>query len=84
MAVYMTFLNPGDIVMGLILSHGGHLTHGSAINFSGKLYIFISYGSEITFKHLEELSLYFPKKFQNWDHQTLTKIQQYILMFLVV
>ena len=44
MAVYMTFLNPGDTVMGLDLSHGGHLTHGSAVNFSGKLYKFISYG----------------------------------------
>ena len=44
MAVYMTFLKPGDTVMGLDLSHGGHLTHGSAVNFSGKLYNFISYG----------------------------------------
>ena len=44
MAVYLTFLKPGDTVMGLSLSHGGHLTHGSAVNFSGKLYKFISYG----------------------------------------
>ena len=44
MAVYLTFLKPGDTVMGLDLSHGGHLTHGSAVNFSGKLYNFISYG----------------------------------------
>ena len=44
MAVYLTFLKPGDTVMGLGLSHGGHLTHGSAVNFSGKLYKFISYG----------------------------------------
>tara|TARA_Y100000590_G_scaffold256471_1_gene287998 strand:+ start:538 stop:1845 length:1308 start_codon:yes stop_codon:yes gene_type:complete len=43
MAVFMTFLKPGDIVMGLNLSHGGHLTHGSAVNFSGQLYNFISY-----------------------------------------
>ena len=35
MAVFMTFLNPGDTIMGLELSHGGHLTHGSAVNFSG-------------------------------------------------
>lgn len=44
MAVYMTILNPGDIVLGMDLSNGGHLTHGSKVNFSGKLYNFISYG----------------------------------------
>ncbi len=44
MGVYLTLLQPGDTVMGLNLSHGGHLTHGSPVNFSGKLYKFISYG----------------------------------------
>ena len=44
MAVYLTMLNQGDTVMGLDLAHGGHLTHGSKVNFSGKLYNFISYG----------------------------------------
>ena len=44
MGVYLTFLNIGDTVMGLDLAHGGHLTHGSHVNFSGKLYNFISYG----------------------------------------
>ncbi len=43
MAVLMTFLNIGDTVLGLDLSHGGHLTHGSPVNFSGQLYNFISY-----------------------------------------
>ena len=43
MAVFMTILNPGDTVMGLDLAHGGHLTHGSQVNFSGQLYKFISY-----------------------------------------
>jgi len=43
MATFMTFLNVGDTVMGLDLSHGGHLTHGSLVNFSGQLYNFISY-----------------------------------------
>jgi len=44
MGVYLTFLNAGDTVMGLDLAHGGHLTHGSRVNFSGQLYNFISYG----------------------------------------
>jgi glycine hydroxymethyltransferase len=43
MAVYFTVLEPGDTVMGLDLSHGGHLTHGHPINFSGKLYQFVGY-----------------------------------------
>ena len=43
MAVLMTFLEPGDIIMGLDLSHGGHLTHGSHVNFSGQLYKSITY-----------------------------------------
>lgn len=44
MAVYFTYLNPGDTVLGMDLSHGGHLTHGSPVNFSGKLYNIVSYG----------------------------------------
>lgn len=44
MAVYMSMLKPGDTVMGMDLSHGGHLTHGSPVSFSGKLYNFVSYG----------------------------------------
>ena len=43
MAVYLAFLKPGDTVMGLSLDHGGHLTHGSPANASGKLYNFVSY-----------------------------------------
>ncbi len=65
MGVYLTFLNPGDTVMGLDLSHGGHLTHGSHVNFSGKLYKFISYGvnkqtGRVDFNELEKLA----KKYQ--------------------
>lgn len=44
MAVYMAMLKPGDTVMGMDLSNGGHLTHGSPVNFSGKLYNIVSYG----------------------------------------
>ena len=43
MAVLMTFLNPGDKFLGLSLAHGGHLTHGSPVNFSGKLYNAVGY-----------------------------------------
>jgi len=46
MGVFQAILNPGDTVLGLNLAHGGHLTHGSPVNFSGKLYNFISYGVE--------------------------------------
>ena len=44
MAVYQALLEPGATVLGLRLDHGGHLTHGSPVNFSGKLYNFVSYG----------------------------------------
>ena len=44
MASYFTLLNPKDTVLAMSLAHGGHLTHGSQVNFSGKLYNFISYG----------------------------------------
>lgn len=44
MAVYFSVLEPGDTVLGMNLSHGGHLTHGSPVNFSGKLYNFVDYG----------------------------------------
>ncbi|WP_337969593.1 serine hydroxymethyltransferase [Virgibacillus salexigens] len=44
MAVYFTVLEPGDTVLGMNLNHGGHLTHGSPVNFSGTLYNFVEYG----------------------------------------
>jgi glycine hydroxymethyltransferase len=48
MAVYFSVLNPGDTVLGMDLSNGGHLTHGSPVNFSGKLFKFVSYGVDKT------------------------------------
>jgi glycine hydroxymethyltransferase len=44
MAVYLSFLKPGDTILGMDLSHGGHLTHGSSANFSGKLFNTVHYG----------------------------------------
>ncbi|RNB82034.1 serine hydroxymethyltransferase [Brevibacillus fluminis] len=48
MGVYFTILQPGDTVLGMNLSHGGHLTHGSPVNFSGSLYNFVEYGVDET------------------------------------
>jgi len=59
-AVYMALLNPGDTVLGMDLNHGGHLTHGSAANFSGKLYNIVHYGvdqkGKIDYSTLEKLA----------------------------
>lgn len=44
MAVYFAFLNPGDTIMGMSLTHGGHLSHGAPVNFTGKLYKTVFYG----------------------------------------
>jgi glycine hydroxymethyltransferase len=62
MAVYFTLVKPGDKVMGMNLSHGGHLTHGSPVNFSGMLYNFIPYGINpetegLDYDALEELAV---------------------------
>lgn len=62
MAVYAALLQPGDTVLGMNLSHGGHLTHGSKVNASGKLYNFIPYGlnektGRIDYDEVERLAL---------------------------
>src|SRR5512145_2408177 len=44
MAVYFSVLKPGDTILGMNLSHGGHLTHGSPVNFSGRFFNVVSYG----------------------------------------
>jgi len=61
-AVFQTFLKPGDTYMGMALSHGGHLTHGSPVNFSGKLYNVVPYEVDkvtetIDFDQVRELAL---------------------------
>ena len=48
MTVYFSVLNPGDTILGMNLAHGGHLTHGSPVNFSGKLYNIVPYGVDET------------------------------------
>src|SRR5262247_262174 len=61
MAVYFTLLKPGDTVLGMNLAHGGHLTHGHPLNFSGKLYKIVPYGvrkddERIDYEELERLA----------------------------
>lgn len=61
MAVYFACLKPGDVILGMSLAHGGHLTHGSQVNFSGKLFKFFSYGvsretGRIDYDELERLA----------------------------
>lgn len=62
MAVYFATLNPGDTILGMNLSHGGHLTHGSPVNISGKYFNIVSYGVDkdsgrIDYDKLEEIAL---------------------------
>ncbi|NCO71802.1 MULTISPECIES: serine hydroxymethyltransferase [Shewanella] len=60
-AVFMALLKPGDTVLGMNLAHGGHLTHGSPVNFSGKLYNIIPYGidesGKIDYDEMERLAI---------------------------
>src|ERR1700738_72861 len=60
-AVYMATLQPGDTVLGMNLAHGGHLTHGHPLNFSGRMYKFIAYGvrqddERIDYEEIEKLA----------------------------
>ncbi len=62
MAVYFSFLKPGDTILGMDLSHGGHLSHGAPVNFSGRLYKAVTYGvdrqsEEVDFAVVRELAL---------------------------
>src|SRR6201987_1521859 len=61
-SVYMSALQPGDTVLGMNLSHGGHLTHGHPLNFSGRMYKFIAYGvrqdtEQIDYDEIDRLAI---------------------------
>jgi len=87
-AVFLATLNPGDTIMGLDLSHGGHLTHGSPVNLSGKLYHAVSYGvkedtGHIDYDQMEEIALKEKPKLliggasaysREWDYKRMREI----------
>ncbi len=98
MAVFITVLNPGDKFMGLDLSHGGHLTHGSPVNFSGMLYEPLAYGLDeetglIDYDKMEETALKEKPKLiiggasaysREWDYARMREIADKIgAIFLV-
>ncbi len=87
-AVFLALLQPGDKILGFDLSHGGHLTHGSPVNFSGKLYQPLFYGVDketglIDYKQLEEIALQEKPKViicgasaysRDWDYAFIRKV----------
>lgn len=87
-AVMLAVLKPGDKILGFDLSHGGHLTHGSPVNFSGKLYVPSFYGVEektgrVNMKKVEEIAMREKPKLiicgassysRDWDYKTFRKI----------
>src|SRR6056297_1279115 len=87
-AVFLATLKPGDTIMGLDLSHGGHLTHGSPVNLSGKLYHAVSYGvkedtGHIDYDQMEEIALKEKPKLliggasaysREWDYKRMREI----------
>ena len=88
MAVFMAVLKPGDTFMGLNLAHGGHLSHGSPVNFSGLLYKPVSYGVKeetglVDYEMMEEVALREKPKMiiggasaysRDWDYERMRKI----------
>ncbi len=97
MAVFMTLLKPGDKFLGLSLAHGGHLTHGSPVNFSGKLYQAVGYELNKETKHLdyniiEDLANKEKPKMivagasaysREWDYEKLKQIADSVGAFLM-
>jgi len=96
MAVYFTFIQPGDVVLGLDLSHGGHLTHGNKMNFSGRMYNFFAYQTrkedgrvdldqvyDLARKHKPKMiSIGASAYSRDWDYATFRKIADEIGAFL--
>ncbi|HET9870728.1 MAG TPA: serine hydroxymethyltransferase, partial [bacterium] len=96
MAVYFTFVQPGDVVLGLDLSHGGHLTHGSKVNFSGKMYNFFAYQTrkedgrvdldqarDLARKHKPKMiSIGASAYSRDWDYAAFRKIADEVGAFL--
>ena len=97
-AVFLATLNPGDTIMGLDLSHGGHLTHGSPVNLSGKLYRAVSYGVKeddglIDYDQMEEIARKEKPKLiiggasaysRDWDYARMRKLADEIgALFMV-
>ncbi len=97
MAVYMAMLNPGDKIMGLSLAHGGHLTHGSPVNFSGQLYHAIGYllnkeTKTLDYDHIADLAKKEKPKIivtgasaypREWDYSRFREIADSIGAFLM-
>jgi len=97
MAVFMTLLKPGDKFLGLSLAHGGHLTHGSPVNFSGQLYQAIGYTlnketKELDYNLIEDLAKKEKPKLiitgasaysREWDYEKFRQIADSINAFLV-
>src|SRR6202789_2821675 len=96
MAVYFTFIKPGAVVLGLDLSHGGHLTHGSKVNFSGKMYNFFPYQTRkedgrVDLDQVRDLALQHKPKMisigasaysRDWDYAAFRKIADEVGAFL--
>ena len=98
MAVFLTVLQPGDTFMGLDLSHGGHLSHGSSVNSSGILYNAVSYGLDeqtgrVDYDHMEKVALEEKPKMiiggasaysREWDYKRMRAIADKIGAILMV
>ncbi|MBZ0200022.1 MAG: serine hydroxymethyltransferase, partial [Ignavibacteriaceae bacterium] len=97
MAVYMTLLKPGDKVLGLSLAHGGHLTHGSPVNFSGQLYNAVGYTlnretKQLDYNLIEDMAKKEKPKMiiagasaysREWDYKTFRQIADSVGAFFV-
>ena len=98
MAVFLTVLEPGDTFMGLDLSHGGHLSHGSPVNSSGLLYRAVSYGldektGQVDYDAMEEVALKEKPKMivggasaysREWDYKRMREITDKIKALLII